>query len=60
MEAWLEEHFQHWLKSYVPEEERERIEAGIREYLSQHDEVIAWGWSWSDIRNVAEREGFIK
>ena len=57
---YLEGHFKLWLEGTVPQIERDAVEKGMREYCDKFPQVIERGDSWPDIRNLAERNGFIK
>jgi hypothetical protein len=54
-----EKHFLKWLEFTVSEEEQEKVSNGIRNFLVGREEVILRGYSWPEIRRIAEREGYI-
>jgi hypothetical protein len=55
-----EKHFKKWLEFTVSEEEQEKVSNGIRNYLVGREDVIQErGYSWPEVRSLAEREGYI-
>lgn len=59
MDAFILAHLQRWIDQAIPGDETEKVESGIVRYVTEYPEVIEMGWSWPEIRSVAEREGYI-
>jgi hypothetical protein len=55
MDAFTEEHLMKWLKYTIPLGDRQKVERQIRWMLKEHPELIELGWSWPEIRSLAER-----
>ena len=54
MDDFTEKHFRNWLDRTVPDDDRDAVEAVIRELLVEHPDLPE-RLSWPEMRNLAER-----
>jgi hypothetical protein len=53
-------HLTAWIAGAVHPEDQQKVGVGIRRFVKQHPFVIERGDSWTEIRKLAEREGYIR
>lgn len=49
-------HLDNWIKYYIHLDEQESTKKMILSFLLEHEEVLERGFSWTEIRNFAEKE----
>ncbi len=57
MDAFTENHLHKWIERTVHESEQHEVHLAIREMVRDYPELVEQGYSWSEIRMLAERRG---
>lgn len=55
MDSFTQDHLAAWADHALRPEERSDVVSTIVSYVLRHPDVIDRGWSWSEIRDIAER-----
>lgn len=54
MDEFTHRHLREWVQSTVPADDQEAVEKGIRAMVREYPELIEQGYSWPEIRRMAE------